>query len=228
MGNNFSKSYVTLGNENRNDWILDSQRLWDRWEERHDSEEQSTANMILLRLRHWYCKQELTRLQSTRPYFRMKVQRHMKATIMRMIVHVVGPGAAREPPFYGGFAESSSVAESSESSSVAEPPTSQQVLEQFVPDAMYCAQFSALLCPDGHELHIESITVAARCGWWQCGVPIPLGSAAFFCKGCIAYLCVDCVEELAHDEENVNFVPDTGSLVDRALLRKLYRKALFT
>ena len=188
------------------------------------------VDMIHLRLRYWIYKQEHTRLLSTRPYFRMKVQRHMKATIMRMIVHVVGQRAAREPLFYDGPAESSSVAESSESSSVAESPSSQPVLAQFVPDAMYCAQFYALLCPNEHELHIESITVAARCGYERCGgtVPIPLGSAAFFCKGCIAYLCVDCVEELAHDEEHVDFVPDTGWLVDRALLRKLYRKALFT
>ena len=194
MGNNFSKSYVTLGNENRNDWILDSQRLWDRWEERHDSEEQARADM----------------------------KSRMKDTVTRVVAQLVVPRAATEPPITSSRSASKasstldSVSESSSTSAYSDQP---QTTESQIPDAMFLAQFHAK-CPRLHRFHIASITVATECN--KCTQLLAVGSAALFCKMCVAYLCVDCVEELSQDSENWK----KRLLANRPLMRKWYCKSL--
>jgi len=194
MGNNFSKSYGTLGNENSNDWILDSQRLWDRWEERHDSEEQARADM----------------------------KSRMKDTVTRVVAQLVVPRAATEPPITSSRSASkaSSTSDSaSESSSTSAYSNQPQTTESQIPDAMFLAQFDAK-CPMAHRFHIAPITVATECK--KCTELLAVGSAALFCKMCVAYLCVDCVEEFSRGKEDWK----ERLQVSRPLMRKWYCNSL--
>ena len=69
-----------------------------------------------------------------------------------------------------------------------------------------------------HRFHIAPITVATECK--KCTELLAVGSAALFCKMCVAYLCVDCVEEFSRDQEDWK----ESLLANRPLMRKWYCK----